>query len=187
VPFEFDRAPLEGLLVVRPLVFPDDRGCFFESYKESDFRKAGIDALFVQDNHSSSTRGVLRGLHYQLPPHAQGKLVRVLEGRVWDVAVDIRRGSPTFGKWFGFEIAADDHVMLYIPPGFAHGFLTLSERAQFFYKCTAEYNRESEAGIRWDDPTLAVGWPLPEVHVSSKDGLLPLFREARIPNGSWDA
>jgi dTDP-4-dehydrorhamnose 3,5-epimerase len=186
VPFVFENATPDGLVVIRPRVFPDGRGFFLESYKESDFRKAGIDARFVQDNHSSSTRGVLRGLHYQLPPHSQGKLVRALEGSVWDVAVDIRRGSPTYGKWFGTELNADDHVMVYVPPGFAHGFVTLSERAQIFYKCTCEYDKNSEAGIRWDDAELGIKWPIDNVLVSEKDRILPNLRDARIPPGSWN-
>jgi dTDP-4-dehydrorhamnose 3,5-epimerase len=187
MPFTFRPAGLAGLVVVEPRVFPDDRGFFLESYKESEFRRAGISAQFVQDNHSSSVKGVLRGLHYQLPPFAQGKLVRVLEGRVWDVAVDIRADSPTFGKWYGIELSADDHRMFYIPPGFAHGFVTVSERAQFFYKCTAEYRKESEAGFRWDDPTVGIAWPPTDVIVSERDRSLPRFLDApRFPTG-WSA
>jgi dTDP-4-dehydrorhamnose 3,5-epimerase len=178
VPFSFDAAGVPGLLIVTPRVFPDDRGFFLESYKKSEFKGAGIDTEFVQDNHSSSVRGVLRGLHYQLPPFAQGKLVQVLEGRVWDVAVDIRKGSPTRGKWFGVELSAQDHRMLYIPPGFAHGFVTLSEHAHFFYKCTAEYRKESEAGVRWDDATIGISWPLTDVTVSERDRSLPRLAEA---------
>jgi dTDP-4-dehydrorhamnose 3,5-epimerase len=187
VPFQFAPAPLPGLLVIQPRVFPDARGFFLESYKASEFARAGITQPFVQDNHSLSTRGVLRALHYQLPPSAQGKLVRVLEGRVWDVAVDIRPDSPTYLRWFGIELSADDHRLFYIPPGFAHGFVTLSERAQFFYKCTAEYDKGSERGIRWDDPTLAIPWPLAEVTVSERDAALPRLGEAeRFPKG-WVA
>ncbi len=178
MPFSFEHLDIPGLVVIQPKVFPDGRGFFMESYKASEFARAGIPAQFVQDNHSSSVRGVLRGLHYQLPPFAQGKLVRVLEGRVWDVAVDIRTNSPTKGKWFGTELSADDRRMLYIPEGFAHGFVTLSDRAQFFYKCTAEYNKECEAGIRWDDPKLGIRWPISEVTVSEKDRALPLLRDA---------
>ncbi len=180
MPFTFERCRLPGLVVIRPRVFPDGRGYFLESYKESDFARAGISERFVQDNQSSSLKGVLRGLHYQLPPHAQGKLVRVLEGRVWDVAVDIRPDSPTLRQWFGIELSAEDHTLFYIPPGFAHGFLVLSERAQFFYKCTAEYSKESEAGIRWNDPQIAVTWPLKDVTVSDRDQGLPLFGAARL-------
>ena len=180
MPFTFEHSGLEGLVIVHPRVFPDDRGFFMESYKESDFAKAGIPDRFVQDNLSSSVRGVLRGLHYQLPPRAQGKLVRVLDGVVWDVAVDIRRSSRTFGKWFGIELSADSHIMFYLPPGFAHGFLTLSDHAQFFYKCASEYCKESEAGIRWDDPTIGIQWPLKDVLVSERDGALPAFSAARV-------
>lgn len=185
MPFTFEPAGLPGLVVIQPRVFPDDRGFFLESYKESEFQQAGISDRFVQDNHSSSVRGVLRGMHYQLPPFAQGKLARVLEGRVWDVAVDIRPDSPTFRKWYGIELSAQDYRMLYIPPGFAHGFVTLSERAQFFYKCTAEYRKESEAGIRWDDPTIGIAWPLTEVTVSKRDCGLPLFSEASMFPAGW--
>ncbi len=184
MPFTFEPSGLPGLVVIKPRVFPDDRGYFLESYKESDFVRAGIPARFVQDNHSSSSRGVLRGLHYQLPPYAQGKLVRVLEGRVWDVAVDIRPDSPAFRKWFGIELSAEDHTLLYIPPGFAHGFVVLSEKAQFFYKCTAEYNNESEADLRWNDPQIAITWPAKDVTISERDQGLPLFAAARLfPKG----
>jgi dTDP-4-dehydrorhamnose 3,5-epimerase len=187
VPFTFEPVGLQGLLVIQPHVFPDVRGFFLESYKESEFQRAGISGRFVQDNHSSSVRGVLRGLHYQLPPFVQGKLIRVLEGRVWDVAVDIRQDSPAFGKWYGIELSAQDHRMLYIPPGFAHGFVTLTERAQFFYKCTAEYRKESEAGIRWNDPTIGIAWPLNEVTVSERDRSLPLFSKAALFPAGWSA
>ena len=180
MPFTFHPAGLPGLVIIQPRVFPDDRGFFLESYKESEFRQAGIDARFVQDNHSSSVRGVLRGMHYQLPPHAQGKLVGVLEGRVWDVAVDIRPDSPTFRRWLGIELSAADHRMFYLPPGFAHGFVTLTDRAHFYYKCTAEYRKENEAGIRWDDPTIGIEWPISEVNVSERDRGLPLFSDARL-------
>jgi dTDP-4-dehydrorhamnose 3,5-epimerase len=180
VPFTFEPVGLPGLMIVTPRVFPDQRGFFLESYKESEFSAAGITLRFVQDNQSSSERGVLRGLHYQLPPFAQGKLVHVIRGRVWDVAVDVRRGSSTFGRWFGIELSAEDHRMFYIPPGYAHGFVTLSETAHFFYKCTSEYHKESERGIRWDDPTLAIGWPLEDVKVSERDRGLPLLSDAAL-------
>ena len=185
MPFTFTQAGIEGLVIVEPRVFPDDRGYFLESYKASEFRGAGIDVAFVQDNHSKSARGVLRGLHLQKPPYAQGKLVRALEGAVWDVAVDLREGSPSFGKWFGVELTAENHKMLYIPPGFAHGFVTLTHTAQFFYKCSAEYHKESEAGVRWDSLELAIEWPITEVTVSDRDEALPLLTEAyRFPKGS---
>ena len=182
MPFTFTRLDIPDVVLIEPRAFPDDRGFFLESYKASAFAEAGIADRFVQDNHSLSTKGVLRGLHYQLPPHAQGKLVRVVEGSVWDVAVDIRRSSATFGSWVATELSAGNHRMLYIPPGFAHGFLTLSDRAQFIYKCTAEYDKASEAGIRWDDQELAIDWPSTQETfvVSPKDSALPDFREARV-------
>ena len=185
MPFTFEPGGLPGLLIIQPRVFPDDRGFFLESYRASDFERAGIRLPFVQDNHSLSEHGVLRALHYQLPPFAQGKLVRVLEGRIWDVAVDIRPGSPTFAKWFGAELSAEDHRMMYIPPGFAHGFVTLSDHAQFFYKCTSEYHKESEGGIRWNDPTIGIAWPMKEVTVSDRDRGLPVLRDAKPFPGEW--
>jgi dTDP-4-dehydrorhamnose 3,5-epimerase len=182
VPFTFTRLDIPDVLLIEPRVFPDDRGFFLESYKASAFVEIGITDRFVQDNHSLSTRGVLRGLHYQLPPHAQGKLVRVVEGAVWDVAVDIRQGSATFGRWVASKLSAENHRMLYIPPGFAHGFLTLSDRAQFVYKCTAEYDKNSEAGVRWDDRRLAIEWPqAPQTFVvSDKDAALPALCDAAL-------
>ena len=156
--FAFEPLAIPGLVLVKPRVFPDDRGFFLETYKRSEFAVAGIDADFVQDNHSRSTRGVLRALHYQLPPFAQGKLVRVSEGRIWDVAVDLRSSSPTFKKWVGVELSDENHHMFWIPPGFAHGFVALSDTVHLLYKCTAEYDKPSERGIRWDDPELAVAW-----------------------------
>jgi dTDP-4-dehydrorhamnose 3,5-epimerase len=185
MPFTFTSGGVPGLVIIEPRMFPDDRGFFLESYKESEFRHAGIAGPFVQDNHSRSARGVLRGLHYQLPPHAQGKLVQVLEGRVWDVAVDIRHGSPTFGKWYGVELSADDHRMLYIPAGFAHGFVTLTDHAQFFYKCSAEYRKEAESGIRWDDPDIGIAWPVTEVTISDRDRRLPPLSDAQTFPEGW--
>lgn len=180
MPAEFRAGPLAGLVIVQPRVFPDDRGFFFEAFKASEYHQAGIPELFTQDNHSRSTKGVLRGLHLQREPHAQGKLVRVSLGAVWDVAVDLRPGSPTLGQWFGLELSAENRTMFYIPPGFAHGFLTLSEVAEFQYKCTAEYHKASEAGVRWDDPRLAIAWPRLDVPylVSEKDQSLPLWEGA---------
>lgn len=178
MPFSFEKTPLEGVQIIRPRVFDDDRGFFFESYKASEFRAAGIDQAYVQDNHSRSDRGVLRGLHLQLPPHAQAKLVRVTRGSVWDVAVDVRKGSPTFGRWFGLELSETNRTMLFIPRGFAHGFVTLSEQAELQYKCDAEYDKASELGVRWDDPDLAIDWPLTDVHVSAKDAALPFLKHA---------
>jgi dTDP-4-dehydrorhamnose 3,5-epimerase len=145
--------------IVQPRVFGDDRGFFLESWNARAFREAGMDATFVQDNHSRSRRGVLRGLHYQVE-HAQGKLVRVVSGEVFDVAVDLRRSSPTFGRWVGVTLSADDKRMLWVPPGFAHGFLVLSEFADFLYKATDYYHPEHERTLLWNDPALGIAWPL---------------------------
>lgn len=179
--FSFRVLDIPDLLLVVPEVFFDDRGSFCEIYRRSDFVLHGIDAYFVQDNHSHSSRGVLRGLHFQLPPHAQGKLIRVVSGKVWDVAVDIRPHSPSFGKWIGIELSDENSSMLWIPPGFAHGFVGLSDSVHVVYKCTKEYNRASEAGIRWDDADLGISWPLSDVRVSGKDRALPTLRDARLP------
>lgn len=171
-----ERTAIEDVVVVEPRVFADPRGSFFESYHRRAFAAAvGCDPEFVQDNQSHSTRGVLRGLHYQLPPHAQGKLVRVLQGRVFDVAVDLRVGSAHFGRWVGVELDAVGARQVWIPPGFAHGFLVLSETADVLYKTTAHYAPEAEASLRWDDPALAIAWPLegrPPL-LSGKDAAAP--------------
>jgi dTDP-4-dehydrorhamnose 3,5-epimerase len=152
---------IADVLVIEPRVFGDQRGFFFESFNQQTFDEAvGSKVVFVQDNHSKSAKNVLRGLHYQLPPKAQGKLVRVVQGEVFDVAVDIRRESPTFGKWVGEVLSAENKKQLWIPPGFAHGFLTLSETAEFLYKTTDYYAPQFERCIRWDDPDLAVAWPI---------------------------
>lgn len=148
------------VLILEPKVFGDARGFFFESFNQKAFNEAtGLDVNFVQDNHSRSAKGVLRGLHYQLPPHAQGKLVRVVRGAVFDVAVDIRKSSPTFGRWVGVELSEDNHRQFWIPPGFAHGFLTLSESADFLYKTTDYYAPSHERCIAWDDPQIGIIWP----------------------------
>ena len=159
---------IAGLLLVEPTVFADDRGWFMETFHEAKFHQ-GLQALglpiprpFVQDNHSSSKKGVLRGLHYQQTPHAQGKLVRVVQGAAWDVAVDIRRGSPTFGQWVGAELSAENKRQFWIPEGFAHGFIALQDDTHFLYKTTDFYNKDSERCIRWDDPTLKIDWPTVE-------------------------
>lgn len=170
---------IPGVLILEPRVFGDERGFFLESFNQRAFNEAtGLDVQFVQDNHSRSAKGVLRGLHYQLPPHEQGKLVRVVRGSVFDVAVDIRRDSPTFGKWVGMELSEENHRQLWIPPGLAHGFLVTSESADFLYKTTAYYMPEAERCIRWDDPTLGIEWSLNTgPTLSAKDlaapGLLP--------------
>lgn len=168
--------PIAGLLVVQPKVFGDERGYFFESYNQRDLALAGLDAVFIQDNQSFSRRGILRGLHFQ-KTHPQGKLVRVIAGQVYDVAVDLRPGSPTRGQWRGVMLSGDLQNQFYIPPGFAHGFVVVSETALFAYKCTDYYHPEDEGGIRWDDPTLAIDWPLKDVLVSPKDAVLPYFKD----------
>lgn len=162
---------IPDVLILEPRVFGDERGFFFESYNRDAFRRAsGLDIDFVQDNHSRSARNVLRGLHYQVAPQAQGKLVRVVQGAVFDVAVDLRPESPTCGRWVGVELSADNKRQLWIPPGFAHGFLTLSESAEFLYKTTAYYAPECERCIAWNDPDLAIAWPLTgEPLLSGKD------------------
>lgn len=175
MPFTFSPGPIPGLVVVGTRRFEDDRGFFVETYKGSEFMAAGITEDFVQDNHSRSRKGVLRGLHFQRDPHAQGKLVRAVSGVVWDVAVDIRPGSASYGAWCAVELSGDNGLMLYLPAGFAHGFLTLSDEAHVMYKCTAEYDKASESGYRWDDPTIAVAWPTRDVVVSDKDAALPFF------------
>lgn len=152
------KCPIEGLYVIEPNVFGDARGYFFESYNERDMFAAGLDMRFVQDNESMSARGVLRGLHFQ-KQHPQGKLVRVLQGRVYDVVVDIRLGSKTYGRYYGVELSAENHRQFYIAPGFAHGYLALSEQAVFAYKVTDYYHPEDEGGIAWNDPDVAIAWP----------------------------
>ena len=184
MPFTFTPTELPDVVVVTPRRFHDDRGWFAETYKTSDFRQAGISAEFVQDNSSLSSAGTLRGLHYQLEPYGQGKLVTVIAGRVWDVAVDIRRSSPTLGRWVGVELSSETGELLWIPPGFAHGFLALEVGTLLTYKCTNEYNKESERSIRWNDPDLAIHWPqlttIAEYRLSEKDALAPTFREAEV-------
>lgn len=167
---EVERTPLEGLLLVRPKVFRDARGWFLESFNEERFREAtGVQVRFVQDNESRSQAGVLRGLHYQAEPHAQAKLVRVVEGAVLDVCVDIRRSSPTFGHHYKLVLGAKEKAMLYIPAGFAHGFLTLEEGTVFSYKCSAYYHPPSERMVLWNDPALAIDWGITDPVLSEKD------------------
>lgn len=177
MPFIFEKTPIDDLVIVRPRIFPDGRGFFMETYKDTDFRNNGINLSFVQDNHSMSSRGVLRGLHFQKGIHAQGKLVRVISGRVWDVAVDLRPDSATFKKWFGMELDSVSGTMLFVPPGFAHGFVTLDDNTGFLYKCTAEYNKENDGGIRWNDPEIGIDWPLSDVTLATKDEELPFLKD----------
>ncbi len=180
MPFTFKRLEIDGLVLVEPRSFHDERGFFLESFKESEFAAAGITERFVQDNHSLSVKNVIRGLHYQKEPRVQGKLVRVIKGRVWDVAVDIRPGSASYGKWLGVELSEENHLMLYIPPGFAHGFASLSDEVHLLYKCTREYDPALDAGIRWDDPDLAVKWPVKNPVLSQKDRILPLLKDVIV-------
>ncbi len=173
--------PLPGMLILQPKVFEDDRGFFMESFNQRDFDAAvGERVSFVQDNHSRSDRGVLRGLHYQTAPHAQGKLVRVVRGRAYDVAVDVRRASPTFGQWYGVTLDAVAHQQLWIPAGFAHGFLTLEDDTHFLYKTTDFYARDCERAIAWNDASLAIAWPDLGVapRLAAKDAAAPSFAQA---------
>jgi dTDP-4-dehydrorhamnose 3,5-epimerase len=171
---------LPGVLLLEPKVFGDARGFFLESWNRQTFSELGLDLDFVQDNHSRSARGVLRGLHYQLN-EPQGKLVRVVAGAVFDVAVDVRGSSPHFGRWVGYELSAENQRMLWIPPGFAHGFLVLSDSADFLYKTTAYYAPQWDRGIRWDDPQIGVAWPLDGApRLSAKDQVQPLLKDAEV-------
>lgn len=177
---KFIPTEISDIVIIEPKVFQDERGYFYESYKKQLFVDNGIAAEFVQDNVSRSVGGTLRGLHYQLEPHAQGKLVRVFKGIVYDVAVDLRRGSPTYAKWIGVELSHENKKSLWIPPGFAHGFYVLSEYAEFTYKCTYAYTPQAERGIVWNDPEIGIKWPVIEdtVLLSVKDQQNPLFRDA---------
>jgi len=166
---------LKGILIIKPKVFEDNRGYFYESYNQQEFSHLGINDSFVQDNQSMSDKYVLRGLHFQKEPFAQGKLVRVLQGAVLDVVVDIRKNSPTYGNHFKQVLSEANKIMLFIPTGFAHGFVTLEDKTVFFYKCTQFYNKDSEASILWNDPKLAIDWGIQNPIVSEKDAKAPLF------------
>lgn len=182
---KFTPLAIPDVFLIEPKVFGDARGFFLESFRQDLFNQAtGTNFEFIQDNHSRSSKGVLRGLHYQLPPHAQGKLVRVISGAVFDVAVDIRRSSPTFGQWVGAELSAENHRQLWIPPGFAHGFVVLSETADFVYKTTAYYAPESDRGLLWNDPDIAIAWPQLDIafSLSEKDQKQPAFKQAELFN-----
>lgn len=183
--FTFTRTPIEGVVVVDARSYGDGRGCFMETYKRGDFERGGIACDFVQDNQSSSAKGVLRGLHFQVG-HPQAKLVRVVEGEVFDVAVDLRPGSPTLGAWHGEVLSAANRRQLFVPRGMAHGFYVMSERAVFCYKCDDVYRPGDEGGIAWDDPDLAIAWPIPEGEepvLSEKDKGHPGFAEWRVKQG----
>lgn len=172
---------IEGLLVLEPRVFQDPRGYFFESYHRGLLKDHGIDLEFIQDNQSRSAFGVIRGLHYQNAPHAQTKLVRVTEGSIFDVAVDLRKESPTFGRWFGLELSAENFLQLLVPKGFAHGFSVLSEHATLYYKCDDYYHPQSESGIRFDDPDLGIDWKIDPAKaiISEKDRNLPFLTQLK--------
>lgn len=172
-----EKTEILGLLILEPQVFSDERGFFMETYSRDRYREAGIEAEFVQDNLSCSKQGVVRGLHYQAPPFAQGKLVSVLRGRVLDVAVDIRAGSPTYGNYVAVELSADNHKQFWIPAGFAHGFVSLEDETLFAYKCTALYSKEHDRGIRWNDPAVGIDWGVDTPIVSEKDQAHPLLSE----------
>lgn len=177
--FNFIKTAIDGMFIIEPTVFGDERGYFLETYHYDEFKAAGIDANFVQDNQSKSKKGVLRGLHFQTK-NPQGKLVRVISGEVFDVGVDLREGSPTFGKWVGATLSAENKRQLYIPEGFAHGFLVLSDEAEFVYKCTNFYDPKNEGGIIYNDPDINISWPISDdmtILLSSKDQLLPTFKE----------
>ncbi|MEI7891110.1 MAG: dTDP-4-dehydrorhamnose 3,5-epimerase [bacterium] len=179
---EFNKTSLGGAFLIKPKVFDDERGFFAETYSQKKFKEAGIDAEFVQDNHSMSvTKGVLRGLHFQVPDHTQAKLVRVTKGAVYDVIVDLRKDSPTFGKWEGFELSAKNFYMLFVPRGFAHGFCTLEDYTEFQYKCDNLYHPESEDALLWNDPTLKIYWPLENPILSKKDAEAGLFADFNSP------
>lgn len=178
MPFSFQTLEIPDVILVQAKAFPDDRGFFMETYKKSDFEQHGIPWNFVQDNYShSSQRGVLRGLHYQMDPKAQGKLVSAVRGAIFDVAVDIRKGSPTYGEWVGVELSDENRRMLYVPAGFAHGFIVLSSEADVMYRVTAEYAPEVDQGIAWNDPELAIEWPIEDPLLSPRDQALPLFKD----------
>jgi dTDP-4-dehydrorhamnose 3,5-epimerase len=177
--FSFTRLAIPDVVLIEARAFGDERGYFMESYRRGAFSDAGITDAFIQDNRSFSQRGVLRGLHYQRAPHAQAKLVSALQGEIFDVAVDLRAGSPTFGRWLGERLSAENRRMLYVPEGFAHGFQVLSAEALVHYKTTAEYAPQADAGLRWDDPALAISWPLARPILSEKDDALPTLEEVR--------
>lgn len=178
---EIQNTHIEGLIVLQPKIWKDDRGYFFESFRQDIFSKLNIDVNFVQDNQSLSQKGTIRGLHYQTVPFEQGKLVRVVQGSVLDVALDIRKNSPTYGQYFAIELSAENQTQFFIPPGFAHGFSTLEDNTIFCYKCTNYYSKANEGGVRFDDPALGIDWKVEGLFVSDKDRELPVFAEFVSP------
>ncbi|MBI5681943.1 MAG: dTDP-4-dehydrorhamnose 3,5-epimerase [Deltaproteobacteria bacterium] len=178
MPFNFKRLSISDIILIEPKVFADERGAFSEAYKHSDFVCVGIAEYFIQDNYVKSVKGVLRGLHYQKNPKSQGKLVQCVRGEIFDVAVDIRKGSPTYGQWVGIELSSEEHNMLYVPKGFAHGYVVLSDFAEVIYKCTKEYSPQDERGIIWNDPDIKIEWHIKEPILSEKDKILPQLKFA---------
>ena len=178
MPFNFQPLGIPEVILIEPRRFEDPRGFFMETYKCSDFHRNGIHEHFVQDNYSRSVKGVLRGLHFQRNPHVQGKLVQCIRGKVFDVAVDIRKGSPTYMKWISIELSEENNRLFYVPPGFAHGFIVVSDIADVMYKCTGEYSPEDDRGIIWNDPDIQIRWPIQEPVLSEKDSGHPLLRDA---------
>jgi dTDP-4-dehydrorhamnose 3,5-epimerase len=178
MPFRFSSTSIPEVYVIEPSVFADERGFFMETYKQSDFAVRGIADTFTQCNHSKSAHGTLRGLHYQKNPRAQGKLVRVVLGEIYDVVVDLRRGGPTYGRWVGETLSRDNRKMVYVPRGFAHGFCVISEEAEVLYSSTDEYAPEHEAGVLWSDPELGITWPISEPQLSARDRAWPPLRDA---------
>lgn len=178
---EITKTNIEGLLILQPKIWKDDRGYFFESFRKDIFTKLNIDVDFVQDNQSLSQKGTIRGLHFQTSPNEQGKLVRVVQGRVLDVALDIRKNSPTYGQYYAIELSAENQTQFFIPPGFAHGFSTLEDNTIFCYKCTNYYSKADEGGVRFNDPALGIDWKVEGLFVSDKDKELPLFADFVSP------
>ena len=178
---ELIKTSINGLLIIKPDVFKDDRGYFYESYNKECFAKVGLNIDFVQDNESKSSKGVLRGLHFQKPPFAQGKLVRVIKGAVMDVAVDLRKDSPTYGKWESVVLTEENKLQFWIPEGFAHGFVAMEDNTIFNYKCTNVYNKESEGSILWNDPDININWNIDNPILSEKDKISPLFKNFESP------
>lgn len=178
---EIIKTRIPDVLIIKPAVFADERGYFFESYHKQRLKEAGLSSAFVQDNESMSQRNVLRGLHLQKPPYAQGKLIRVIRGSVLDVVVDVRKNSPNYGKWVSTLLSAQNKLMFWVPEGFAHGFLTLEDNTIFSYKCSGYYNKQAEMSIRWDDPDLAIDWGVEFPILSEKDKNAPAFRDFTSP------
>lgn len=174
---EVTKTNFDGLLIMQPRVFKDDRGYFFEYFRKDVLKDFGVNVEFVQSNESQSQKNVLRGLHFQNPPFEQGKLIRVVKGAVMDVTVDIRKSSPNYGQWFAYELNEENKTILWIPPGFAHGFLTLSDNTIFQYECTNYYHKDSEGSIRWNDPTINIDWKISDPIISDKDKFAPLFKD----------